>query len=112
MKVFDRRYELMSRPELEQLQLERLQALLVRLKRNVRRYREKLGELRVESLADLGRLPFTTPEELAESFPYGLFAFPLREIIRLVSTPGPDGQPLVIGHTRNDLVHWGRLAAR
>lgn len=112
MKVFDRRYELMPRPELEQLQLERLQSLLVRLKRNVRRQRERLGDLRVESLADLARLPFTTPEDMAESFPYGMFAFPMREIIRLHTAVGPQGRPVVIGHTRNDLALWGRLVAR
>ncbi len=112
MSMLDHRYETMSRPELEQLQLERLQALLARLRRNVRRQREKLGDLRVESLADLARLPFTTPEEMVESFPYGLFAFPLREVIRLHSGVGPGGRPLVLGHTRNDLADWGRLAAR
>jgi phenylacetate-CoA ligase len=112
MKIFDRRYEMMPRAELEQLQLERLQALIVRLKRNVRRAREKIGDSRVESLADLARLPFTTPEDLVESFPYGMFAFPMREIIRLHTTVGPQGRPLVIGHTRNDLAQWGRLVAR
>lgn len=112
MSLFDRRYETMPRAELEQVQLERLQALLVRLKRNVRRYREKLAETRVESLADLSRLPFTSPEEMAASFPYGMFAFPMREIIRLHTTVGPQGKPLVIGHTRNDLTQWGRLVAR
>jgi phenylacetate-CoA ligase len=112
MSVFDRRYEMMPRAELEQLQLERLQALLARLKRHVRRYRERLADVRVEALEDLARLPFTTPEDLAASFPYGLFAFPLREVIRLHTTVGPAGQPVVIGHTRNDLIHWGRLVAR
>ena len=112
MNVFDRRYEMMPRAELEQLQLERLQALLVRLKRNVRRAREKIGDTRVESLADLARLPFTTPEDMVESFPYGMFALPMREIIRLHTTVGPQGKPLVIGHTRNDLAQWGRLVAR
>lgn len=112
MNVLDHRYELMPRAELEQLQLERLQALLARLKRHVRRYREKVAGLRVESVADLAQLPFTTPEEMAESFPYGLFACPMREIIRLHTTLGPQGKPLVIGHTRNDLTQWGRLVAR
>jgi phenylacetate-CoA ligase len=112
MNLFDRRKETMPRPELEQLQLERLQALLVRLKRNVRRCREKLGDLHVARLADLAALPLTTPEEIAESFPYGMFALPLREVIRLHSTVGPGGKPLVIGHTRNDLTQWGRLVAR
>jgi len=112
MKPFEPRYETMPRPELEQLQLERLQALLARLRRNVRRYREKLGDLRAPDLAALARLPFTTPEELADSFPYGMFAFPLREVIRLHTTVGPSGRPVVIGHTRGDLQQWGRLVAR
>ena len=112
MSIFDRRYETTPRAELEQLQLERLQALLVRLKRNVRRYREKLADMRVDSLQDLARLPFTTPEDMVASFPYGMFAFPLREVIRLHSIVGPEGKPLVIGHTRNDLAQWGRLVAR
>jgi phenylacetate-CoA ligase len=112
MNIFDRRYEMMDRAELEQLQLERLQSLLARLRRNVRRYREKLGDLRLENLQHLYRLPFTTPEEMAESFPYGMFAFPLRDVIRLHTSTGPAGKPLVIGHTRNDLAQWGRLVAR
>ncbi len=112
MSTFDRRYEQISRSELEQMQLERLQALLARLRRNVRRYREKLGDFRLQSLADLPRLPFTTQEDMVESFPYGMFAFPLREVIRLHSTLGPGGKPLVIGHTRNDLALWSRLVAR
>ena len=112
MSTFDRRYELMSRAELEQMQLERLQALLARLRRNVRRHRERLGDFRLQSLADLLRLPFTTQEDMVQSFPYGMFAFPLREVIRLHSTLGPEGKQLVIGHTRNDLAQWGRLVAR
>lgn len=112
MSLFDRRYETMPRPELEQLQLERLQALLVRLRRNVRRYREKLADAQVDSLAGLSQLPFTTPEDMVAGFPYAMFAFPLREVIRLHSTLGPAGKPLVIGHTRNDLIQWARLVAR
>jgi phenylacetate-CoA ligase len=112
MNVFDRRYEMMPRAELEQLQLERLQALLVRLKRNVRRAREKIGDTRVESLADLAHLPLTTAKDMVDGFPYGMFALPMREVIRLHTTVGPQGKPLVIGHTRNDLAQWGRLVAR
>ncbi len=112
MNVFDRPYETMPRADREQLQLERLQALLARLRRNVRRYRELLGETRLASLKDITQLPMTTPEELADAFPYGMFALPLREVIRLHSTLGPAGRPLVIGHSANDLAHWSRLAAR
>lgn len=112
MSVFDRRYETMPRAELEQLQLERVQALLARLKRNVRRYREQIGEGRVESLDDLRQLPMTTPEDMADAFPYGMFALSLREVIRLHPALGPKGTPLVTGFAQNDLVQWGRLTAR
>jgi phenylacetate-CoA ligase len=112
MKVLDPKYESMPSDQLQQLQLERLQALLVRLKRNVRRYREVVGDVSVESLSDLARLPVTQPADLVGSLPYGLFALPLREVIRLHSAVGPQGRQLISGHTQNDLKHWGRLVAR
>ena len=94
------------------MQLERLQALLARLKRSVRHYRERLGDARVRALPELAALPLTSPEDLAATFPYGLLALPLREVMRIQSTVGPGGAPLVAGFTRNDLAHWGRLVAR
>jgi len=112
MSLFDPKHEAMPRDRLEQLQLERLQALLARLRRKVRRHREQISDVHVESLSDLGRLPVTEPEDLLTAFPYGLFALPLREVIRLHSAVGPNGMQLVIGHTRNDLAAWGRLVAR
>ena len=112
MSIFDRRYEMIPTSELAQLQLERLQALLVRLKHNVRRCREQLGTRTVAALADLVHLPVTTPEDIVQSFPYGMFALPMREVIRLHTTVGSEGRPIVIGHTRNDLAQWGRLVAR
>jgi len=112
MSILDPKYETPPSEALQQLQLERLQALLVRLKRNVRRYRELVGDIRVESLADLSRLPVTQPEDLANSFPYGMFALPLREVIRLHSAVGPEGRQLITGHTQNDIKYWGRLVAR
>ena len=112
MRMLDRKYEPLPAAELEQLQLERLQALIVRVRRNVRRYRETLGEARVTTLSDVQQLPVTTPDDLLTAFPYGMFALPLREVIRLHSAVGPDGRQIVIGHTRNDLTNWGRLTAR
>lgn len=112
MSIFDPKHETATRAALEQLQLERLQALLARLRRNVRRYRDALGDRQVSALSDLAGLPVTRPEDLAGAFPYGMFALPLREVIRLHSTTGPSGRQIVIGHTRNDLVNWGRLTAR
>lgn len=112
MRILDPKHESARSEEIEQLQLERLQGLVARLKRNVRRYRELLGNARIESLTDLEKLPITTPEDLANSFPYGMFALPLREVIRLHSAVGPEGRQLIIGHTHNDIRHWGRLVAR
>jgi len=112
VRIFDRPSETMRPDLMEQVQIERLQALLARLKRNVRRYRDLLGDLKATSLADLARLPFTTPGDLLDAFPYGMFALPLREVIRLYSIVGPEGKPLVVGHTRNDLAQWARLSAR
>ena len=74
MNIFDRRYEMMPRAELEQLQLERLQALLARLKRNVRRAREKIGDTRVAARADITRRPAPrarTPRSTWASIPEG-----------------------------------------
>ena len=112
MTILDRANETMRSADREQLQLERLQALLARLRRNVRRYRELLGETRLTALSELGRLPFTSAADLVDAFPYGMFALPLREVIRLHSLVGPGGRHLVLGHTRNDLTNWGRLVAR
>ena len=112
MTIFDHKYEAMPREQIAQVQIERLQALLARMKRNVRRFRERTGDVRVESLVDLPRLPLTQPQDLLDGFPYGMFALPLREVVRLHSTVGLDGRQLVIGHTRNDLAQWGRLTAR
>jgi phenylacetate-CoA ligase len=112
MSMFDRKNETLPREELAQVQLERAQALVARLRRNVPRYRGVLGDVRLETLDDLRRIPPTMPADLAAAFPYGLFALPLREVIRLHSALGAGGAQLVVGHTRNDLAQWGRLAAR
>jgi phenylacetate-CoA ligase len=117
MSIWDPRNETMPRGELEQLQLERLQATLNRVHRSVAFYRRRFevaafdpGEIR--ALEDLRRLPFTTRAELAEHHPYGLFAVPLREVVRLHSSAAGGGRPVVVGHTARDIRTWGELAAR
>lgn len=112
MNLFERANETLSTERLRQFQLERLQALVARVTRNVRPYRERLGETKPGDLAGLAHVPPTTIQDLIEAFPYGFFALPLREVIRLHSMVGPGGKSLVIGHTRNDLTNWGRLVAR
>ena len=97
MTIWDPRNETMSRDDLGQLQLERLQATLHRVQRSVAFYRRRFDECgfdpdALRSLDDLRRLPFTTRAELAEHHPYGLFAVPLREVVRLHASTSADGQ--------------------
>jgi len=109
--------ECMDREELEQLQFERLQSTLNRTYSNVPFYRKKfdgLGILPEElgSLADFSRLPFTTKEDLREHYPYGHFAVPLREVVRIHASSGTTGAVTVVGYTRNDVRTWSNLTAR
>jgi phenylacetate-CoA ligase len=116
-KIWDSQHECMPREELEQQQLERLQATLNRAYKNVTCYRSKFNELGivpedVNSLADLSKLPFTTKEDLRINYPYGMFAVPLREVVRIHSSSGTTGKPTVVGYTKNDLKTWSNLVAR
>jgi phenylacetate-CoA ligase len=112
MSVFDATHETLPRDQLGRLQLERVQALAARLRRNVHRYHDTLEGIELTDLEAVARLPVLEPEDLAAGFPYDLFALPLREVVRLQSIVGPGGRPAVLGHTRNDLSHWARLVAR
>ena len=114
---FEKDVECMERAELEDLQLERLQATLNRVARNVPLYRQRFAELGLDpddfrSMDDLRKLPFTTKQDIRENYPYGLFAVPLRDVVRLQSSSGTTGKPIVVGYTRNDLKRWSRLVAR
>ena len=116
MKIWDPDYECMSRDELTQLQLERLQATLNRVYKNVAFYRKKFDEIGfgpedLVELNDLGKLPFTCSRDLSDAYPYDLFAVPLREVVRVHSSSGAT-KPVVVGYTRQDLKHWSELVAR
>jgi phenylacetate-CoA ligase len=115
--IRDPSYEMMPRLELEQLQLERLQAMLNRLYSEVSYYRNLLDSVDLppsefRSLDCLTRVPFTRKETLRDNYPYGLFAVPLREIVRIQASSGTTGQPVVTGYTRNDIRHWTEVVAR
>ncbi len=109
--------EAMDRGELELLQLERLQSTLTRAYRQVKFYRRQFDQLGlnlddIKSLKDLARLPCTTRDDLSENYPYGLFAVPLRDIVRILSSPGTTEKPLVVGYAPPDLKLWLELLAR
>jgi phenylacetate-CoA ligase len=117
MKIWDPTHECMPRDELEQLQLERLQATMNRVHKNVTHYRKKFAELGIIpedflSLSDLTKLPFTGKEDLRLNYPYGMFAVPLREVVRIHSSSGTTSKPIVVGYTKNDIRLWSNLVAR
>lgn len=109
--------ECMPRADLEQLQLERLQSTLYRVATHVPFYRRKFRELNIDpdgfrSLEELQTLPFTTKDDLRNNYPYGLFAVPLRDIVRVHSSSGTTGTATVVGYTKNDIKNWSNLTAR
>lgn len=117
MNIWDQTHECMSRDELEQLQLERLQAVANRVYKNVTHYRKIFSETGIisediRSLSDLTRLPFTTKDDLRINYPYGMFAVPLREVVRIHSSSGTTSKPIVMGYTKNDIKIWSNLVAR
>ena len=117
MTIWDQSHECMSRDELEQLQLERLQAALNRVYRNVRFYKKSFDAIGfvpedLDDLASLARLPFTTRQDLSRAYPYEMFAVPLREVVRIHASSGTSENPSIVGYTANDLKHWGDLVAR
>lgn len=116
-KIWDPDAETMSREDLEQLQLERLQSTLNRVYKNVKFYRSRFDELGVEpadirSRGDLEKIPFTTKDDLRDNYPYGMFALPLREVVRIHSSTGTTGKPTVVGYSANDLDSWSEVVAR
>ena len=117
MNIWEPEYECMRREDLQALQLERLQATLRRVYQNVPFYWQLFDRLKFlpdnfKSLEDLKRLPFTRKSDLRDSYPYGMFAVPLREVVRIHSSSGTTGKPTVVGYTRNDIRIWSDLVAR
>ena len=109
--------ECMKREELKGLQLENLKQLVSRLYHDVPFYRnefQKIGVMPedVKSLDDLARLPFTTKQDLRDNYPYGLFAKPLSQIVRIHASSGTTGKPTVVGYSRNDITIWAEIVAR
>ena len=116
-RIWEPQSECMDRGELEQLQLERLEATLTRVIRHVPFYRRRFEELGFDpddfrSLEDLRKLPFTTKADLRDNHPYGLFAVPLRDVVRVHASSGTTGLSTAVGYTRNDMRTWSTLTAR
>ncbi|WP_047810538.1 phenylacetate--CoA ligase family protein [Desulfosporosinus acididurans] len=115
--IWNREQECMSRHQLKELQLERLKWTVNRVYNNVPHYRAKFDELgikpeAIKALDDLKYLPFTTKIDLRDNYPFGLFAVPRKDIIRVHASSGTTGRPVVVGYTANDLKIWTDLTAR
>ena len=109
--------DFLPRRELERVQLGRLQAVVGRAYERVALLRARMEEkgLRpdaVRSLADLARLPFTTKADLRDTYPFGLFASPMEEIVRLHASSGTTGKPIVVAYTEADLQVWTSVMVR
>ncbi len=107
----------MSREEMRKLQGERLHKLVDRVYHNTPFYRQKMQEMDItpddiRSIDDIVKLPFTTKQDLRDNYPYGLFAVPMSQIIRLHASSGTTGNPTVVGYTRKDLSVWSEMIAR
>ncbi len=109
--------ETMNRSELEQLQLARLQSTVRHVYENVPMYRTRLDEAGVRpedirTLSDIRKLPFTVKDDLRDNYPFGLFAVPMRDIVRIHASSGTTGKPTVVGYTKSDLAMWSEAVAR
>jgi phenylacetate-CoA ligase len=115
--MFDRAAETMPRRELKALQLGRLKNTLDRAYHKIPHYKKKFDAAGVKaedlkSLADLARFPFTVKTDLRDNYPFGLFAVPRDQVLRLHASSGTTGKPTVVGYTKADLNLWADLMAR
>lgn len=109
--------ETMSRNEIEELQLARLKAAVARSYEKVPAYRAKMDAAgvrpeHIRTLKDLKLLPFTVKKDLRDHYPFGMFAVPKSELIRIHASSGTTGKPTVVGYTRNDLKVWTEVVTR
>ncbi len=115
--MFNPTEEAMPVPELRKLQGQRLQDLVRRAYENVPFYRAKFeakgvkpGDIR--GIEDIAKLPFTLKPEFREQYPFGMFAVPQKEIVRIHASSGTTGKPTVVGYTKADIENWAECAAR
>ena len=109
--------ETASKDELQSLQLERMQWTLRYAYENVPHYRKAFDDARVHpddclSLADLAKFPFTSKQDLRANYPFGMFAVPREEVLRIHASSGTTGKPTVVGYTQKDVDTWAEVCAR
>lgn len=115
--IWNQEVETLKRKDMQLLQLERLKHVVKRAYENVPLYRRKFDEIglkpeHIVTLKDIEKIPFTTKNDLRDNYPYGLFAVPMKSIVRLHASSGTTGKPIVVGYTRKDMDTWSELVAR
>ncbi len=115
--IYNEEFETLPREVLEALQLKRLKQVLERVYHTVGFYRRAFDNAAVspddiKTFDDIRRLPFTEKKDLKENYPFGLFAAPMSNIVRLHASSGTTGKPTVVGYTQKDIDTWSRLMAR
>ena len=114
---WDKNTECMEREEINEMQIIKLQKTVKYAFDKIPYYHKKYTECEVfpediQSLQDIEKLPFTTKDDLRESYPFNMFAVDLDEIIEIHSSSGTTGKPVVSGYTRKDIHNWSELLAR
>lgn len=114
---FNERVETMSREGIREIQLARLKMTMKRAYDRVPFYRERMDAVGlkpedIKSLKDIQKMPFTVKTDLRDHYPYGLFAEPMENIVRLHASSGTTGKPIVAGYTKDDLANWAECIAR
>ena len=117
MKMFSPEIETLDRKTLRELQLERLKHTVRYAYENVPMYRRRFDEIglkpeHIQTLKDIELIPYTTKDDLRDNYPFGLFAVPMKKIVRLHASSGTTGKPVVGGYTRADLDNWSDCIAR
>lgn len=115
--IWNPKMECASRELMSEVQSERLIATVKRVYHNIPYYRQKMQEVGlvpedIKSVADLPKLPFTTKQDLRDSYPFGSFTVPMSEIVRIHASSGTTGRPTVVGYTRNDISMWSECVTR
>ena len=115
--IYNIEFETLPREALEAIQLRRLIETVERVYVTVPFYRRKFDEAGVvpadiKRLEDLKRLPFTTKQDLRDNYPYGMFAVPMDNVVRIHASSGTTGKPTVVGYTARDIQTWSELMAR
>lgn len=117
MAYYQKEIETASREELNRLQSERLVNTVRRVYERVPLYRQRMDEAGVKpedihGIEDLRKLPFTSKQDLRDTYPYGMFAVPMEEVVRLHASSGTTGKQIVVGYTEKDLDSWAEICAR